>query len=115
MRRLLSVLLGVALGFALGVSAVHAQTPSDGRRLAGSAWQLVRFEGGDGKVFTPDDRTKYTMEFRQDGALVARIDCNRGGQVPSSRANRGDQPGHASLNRARHSSRVWPQMSMAAS
>ena len=27
---------------------------------------------------TPDDGSKYTMTFAADGALTARIDCNRG-------------------------------------
>jgi len=46
--------------------------------LAGTSWQLVRFEGGDGAVVTPDDGAKYTLSFLADGSLSARIDCNRG-------------------------------------
>lgn len=47
--------------------------------LAGTSWQLVRFEGGDGTVLTPDDRAKYTLAFEKDGNGVAmRLDCNRG-------------------------------------
>ncbi|HEX7123741.1 MAG TPA: META domain-containing protein [Gemmatimonadaceae bacterium] len=46
--------------------------------LPGTTWQLVRFEGGDGTVLTPDDRAKYTLTFQPDGRLSARIDCNRG-------------------------------------
>jgi para-nitrobenzyl esterase len=51
-----------------------ASTPS----LAGTAWRLVKFQGGDGTVLSPDDRAKYTLEFGADGAVTARIDCNRG-------------------------------------
>jgi heat shock protein HslJ len=46
--------------------------------LAGTSWQLVKFEGGDGATLTPDDRAKYTIEFGANGQLTARIDCNRG-------------------------------------
>ena len=46
--------------------------------LAGSSWQLVRFEAADGTILTPDDRAKYTVEFKSGGAVEVRIDCNRG-------------------------------------
>lgn len=46
--------------------------------LAGTSWQLVKFTGSDGSTLEPDDRTKYTLTFQPDGAVVARIDCNRG-------------------------------------
>jgi para-nitrobenzyl esterase len=49
---------------------------SDG--LAETSWQLVRFEGGDGQVRSPDDRTKYTVRFNADGSVNVRLDCNRG-------------------------------------
>lgn len=46
--------------------------------LVGPTWQLVRFRGGDDKVVVPGDRTSYTLAFRADGTVSARIDCNRG-------------------------------------
>jgi para-nitrobenzyl esterase len=46
--------------------------------LAGTSWQLVEFQGGDGATLTPDDRAKYTIEFGAGGQLSARVDCNRG-------------------------------------
>jgi heat shock protein HslJ len=46
--------------------------------LERTAWQLVRFQGGDGRTLTPDDPAKYTIEFAAGGNLAARIDCNRG-------------------------------------
>jgi heat shock protein HslJ len=46
--------------------------------LAGTSWQLVKFQGSDEKVLTPDDGAKYTIEFAAAGQLTARIDCNRG-------------------------------------
>ena len=49
-----------------------------GAGLGGTAWQLVRFQGGDDKTLTPDDKSKYTIQFNTDGSISARIDCNRG-------------------------------------
>jgi heat shock protein HslJ len=46
--------------------------------LQGTAWQLVRFRGGDNTTLMPDDKTKYTIAFGAGGQLTARIDCNRG-------------------------------------
>ena len=67
--------LDAALGAALlaGCAALAPAAP----QLGGTSWQLVRFQGGDGKVLTPDDKTKYTLAFGTDGRLSARIDCNR--------------------------------------
>jgi para-nitrobenzyl esterase len=62
------------------VSVAFGQTPPSGMgaALGGTSWQLVKFQGGDGKTLTPDDKTKYTIAFNKDGSLAARIDCNRG-------------------------------------
>ena len=45
--------------------------------LGGTSWQLLKFQGGDGTVLTPDDKAKYTLAFAPDGVMTARIDCNR--------------------------------------
>lgn len=47
-------------------------------RLAGTTWQLVKFQGSDDTTLSPDDRSKYTVELGAGGQLSARIDCNRG-------------------------------------
>jgi heat shock protein HslJ len=57
---------------------VHATWQNAQVSLGGTSWQLVRFQGGDDRVLTPDDRTKYTMVFGTDGRVNVRIDCNRG-------------------------------------
>jgi heat shock protein HslJ len=68
------------------VGGSQASSPSSG--LAGTSWQLVKFQGSDDTTLTPDDRAKYIIEFAADGRLAARIDCNRGrGTWKSSRAN----------------------------
>lgn len=48
-------------------NATWAQSPA---RLAGTSWQLVRFQGGDGSVLTPDDRTTYTIAFYAQGSTL---------------------------------------------
>jgi len=53
------------------------QTMSGGS-LAGTSWQLVKFEGGDGTTLVPEDKSKYTVAFADDGGVSVRIDCNRG-------------------------------------
>jgi heat shock protein HslJ len=55
-----------------------AAPANGGSELGGTSWQLLRFEGGDDTTLTPDDPTKYTLEFAAGGSLVARVDCNRG-------------------------------------
>ena len=55
-----------------------ASSPSPSSGLAGTSWQLVKFQGSDDTTLTPDDRAKYTIEFAAGGQLIARIDCNRG-------------------------------------
>ena len=59
-----------------GCVQMPAQPAPDG--LAGTSWQLVKFQGGDDTVLMPDDKTKYTLAFGADGFVSARIDCNRG-------------------------------------
>jgi para-nitrobenzyl esterase len=38
----------------------------------------VKFQGSDDTTLMPDDKTKYTIAFANDGGLSVRIDCNRG-------------------------------------
>lgn len=71
------LLMASVFAYAIIVPAGVAAQQSRGS-LAGTSWQLVRFEGGDGAVLTPDDRTKYTIAFDAQGGVSARIDCNRG-------------------------------------
>ena len=87
----------------VAVFAAGPQTPppSASLGLAGTSWQLVRFQGSDDTTLTPDDRAKYAIEFGADGRLTARIDCNRGfGTWKSGGANQ-LQFGPLALTRAR--------------
>ena len=55
-----------------------AVPPGAGESLAGTSWQLVKFQGGDGKVITPEERANYSVAFAGDGTFNVRFDCNRG-------------------------------------
>jgi heat shock protein HslJ len=67
-------------------SQASGSSPSSG--LAGTSWQLVKFQGSDDTTLTLDDRAKYTIEFAAGGRLTARVDGNRGpGTWKSSGAN----------------------------
>ena len=66
----------VALLLAGACAEIALQGAADG--LGGTSWQLVKFQGGDGKVLRPDDKSKYTIAFGNDGVVSLRIDCNRG-------------------------------------
>ena len=78
-----------AAGTRLAVfTAAQASGSSPSPGLAGTSWQLVKFQGSDDTMLTPDDRAKYTIEFAAGGRLTARVDCNRGrGTWKSSGAN----------------------------
>lgn len=69
-------LLLATLLLASACAQVAPQSAADG--LGGTSWQLVAFQGGDGKVLRPDDKSKYTIAFGNDGVVSMRIDCNRG-------------------------------------
>ena len=46
--------------------------------LAGTAWQLVGIISPDGRKDVPEDRSRYTVEFMEDGSFLVVADCNRG-------------------------------------
>lgn len=67
--KLMLVLLGVAI---MSASGVQKSNP-----LSGTSWQLVKFQAPDERIFTPDDKSKYTITFGSNGRITARVDCNR--------------------------------------
>lgn len=73
--------LGLA-GVALLAAACATTTPaaSGGDGLAGTRWRLEKFESSDDAqgVSQPADPSKYGLEFKADGMLAMRLDCNRG-------------------------------------
>jgi para-nitrobenzyl esterase len=81
-------------------SAPTTTATAQGSPLAGTSWQLVRFQGGDDTVLTPDDRTKYTIELDAKGGVAARIDCNRGRGTWTSKGSNQVQFGPMAVTRA---------------
>jgi heat shock protein HslJ len=45
--------------------------------LEGTRWQLVQINTTGDFVFTPDDGSKYTLQFRTENRLTGVSDCNR--------------------------------------
>jgi len=63
---------------ALACAACASVPPPDAAgSLEGTSWRLVKFQGGDGTILTPDDGSKYSLVFSAGGTVNARIDCNR--------------------------------------
>lgn len=52
--------------------------------LSGKAWQLVEIVSMNNHTDVPDDRSLYTVEFKTDGSVEVRADCNRGRGVWTS-------------------------------
>jgi heat shock protein HslJ len=59
----------------VGARAIPVEVTQPGP--GGTSWQLVKFVGGNGKVLTALDRSKYQVVFAADGSVSMRIDCNR--------------------------------------
>lgn len=74
--RLLAMTHVVMLSSIYGMA--QSQSSLKPASLAGTSWQLVKFQSSDDKTITPDDRTKYTIAFGNDGRASVRLDCNRG-------------------------------------
>jgi len=69
--------------------------------LAGTSWQLVRLQDGDGNTLVPDDGSKYTITFGGNGRASVRVDCNRGGSSWSSSGGNDLHFGSWSMTRAK--------------
>ncbi|HKQ97319.1 MAG TPA: META domain-containing protein, partial [Candidatus Polarisedimenticolia bacterium] len=59
-------------------AAAASTAQADPTGLGGTTWKMVRFQGGDDTIVTPDDPAKYTLQFGDDGGVWVRFDCNRG-------------------------------------
>ena len=68
--------------------------------LAGTSWQLVKFQSSSDKTLVPDDKAKYTIDFGADGKVNLRIDCNRGGGTWESSGSNQLEFGPLALTRA---------------
>lgn len=77
MRKNILALAIVVIVFASAIMSESAQKSSGGNSLSRTSWQLVKFQGPDEQIFTPDDKSKYTITFGGNGRVTARVDCNR--------------------------------------
>jgi len=113
MKRVL--LLMVTLGIIAGCSS---KPPIRLAGIGNTSWQLVKFQGGDGTVLTPDDKTKYIVAFTNDGNVNVRFDCNRGRGVWILNGPNQVRFGPLALTRAAcppgslhdHLARQWPNL-----
>jgi heat shock protein HslJ len=65
-----------ATGFLATVGLASADTARD--RPVVTRWRVVELAAADGTKVTADAPEKFTVEFRDDGTVSMRIDCNRG-------------------------------------
>ena len=86
---------------AVFAAGVQGSLPSTSPGLAGTSWQLVKFQGGNETTLTPADRAKYTIQIDAGGSLTARIDCNRGRGTWKSSGPNQLQFGPLALTRAK--------------
>jgi heat shock protein HslJ/membrane-bound inhibitor of C-type lysozyme len=84
-RILMALLLLASASGGSSQTTPPAATSAEGGGLGGTSWQLVKFQGGDGKVQTPDDPTKYTVSFDTDRTVAVRFDCNQGRGIWSAK------------------------------
>ena len=82
------IFASLAAGVACAAQRATSITP-EGAGLAGTSWQLVKFQGSDGLTLIPDDRSKYTIECGDSGQLTARVDCRRTGYLDIGRSEPG--------------------------
>jgi heat shock protein HslJ len=79
----LLLLVVVALGMALGGTACGGDDDGDGSgggsaetSLQGTVWEWQGSLYNDDSEATPDDPSKYTVEFADDGTAAIQADCN---------------------------------------
>jgi len=75
-KRIVSALV-VTLAALFCAGSISSQRLGSGNQLSGTSWQLVKFQAPDETIYTPDDKSKYTITFGSNGRVTARVDCNR--------------------------------------
>lgn len=75
---MMRMILVIGMAALLGACA-PPQTPEPPANLAGTSWGLVYFQpsGGGANPVVPPRVDRYTADFRADGTLALRLDCNR--------------------------------------
>ncbi len=85
--RVVLALSSLAFTITSAITFASAQRSGGGNPLSGTSWQLVKFQGPDERIFTPDDKSKYTITFGSNGRVTARVDCNRASSTWKATAN----------------------------
>jgi heat shock protein HslJ len=75
-RRALMFVLPVAAAF---VGCEKSVTSPDGRSVPSGTWRLVSLQAGQAPAVAVAEPERYTAEFRGDGQLALRADCNQCG------------------------------------
>jgi heat shock protein HslJ len=58
------------------LTSASVQKSSNANPLTGTSWQLVKFQAPDEQIYSPDDKSKYTITFGSNGRVTTRVDCN---------------------------------------
>jgi heat shock protein HslJ len=77
------------VGCAMPETEPERGAESAGEELAGTAWEMVRIQSMDDRSWSPEDSSRYTLEFDADGSAYMALGCNRG-----SAAWLSERPGH---------------------
>jgi len=102
--RVMLTVAAVAIAFVTTSSEptfARGQKSRGANELAGTSWKLVKLKSTDETTLVPDDGSKYTITFRSDGRVVARVDCNRGSSTWRSSRGNELQFGSWSMTRAK--------------
>ena len=73
MLRSLRNVLVVAAALPLLSCSEEVTGPSD---VVGTVWRLESMQRTGAARFVPDDPSRFTIEFKADGSLAVRADCN---------------------------------------
>lgn len=73
LRSLRNVLIVVAAALPLLSCSEEVTGPSD---VVGTVWRLESMQRTGAARFVPDDPSRFTIEFKADGSLAVRADCN---------------------------------------
>ncbi len=67
-----------AVSAAPGAPEIAEPAASENTELAGTAWELLEIQSMDDSSWAPDDPSRYTLVFGEDGQARMQLDCNRG-------------------------------------
>ena len=79
----------VLLACLVSFNGPKASTTDSALKITGSVWQWVQTRYNDDRKAAPADPKNYTVQFREDGTLNVKADCNqKGGTYAASMEER---------------------------